>query len=1221
MNAHSMFGRVAAFEFRYQATGPAFAVTSLLFFLLTFGAAASDTVNIGEGGNVLVNSPYAVSQMMMIMCVFALFILVAFVANVVVRDDETRFAALIHSTRITKFDYLFGRFTGALGAAVLLFVAVPLGNLVGAAMPWVDPETVGPVRLGMYAYTLFVLCVPTLFVMGAGFFALATATRSMLTTYVGVIVFLVLFFVATGSLDQPGNETLVAMIDPFGLGAMSQLTKYWTAADRNTLLVPLEGVMLWNRVLWFTVSFALLALAYRLFKVEGKPQRAAKVAADATDATLPTEPASSATAANPSSSDTAAAVRRAVLPASKKPGSSSPASPRQAAWAQLVALTRFDMAACIRSPAFVVLLGVGFINSLGSLWYADQLYDNTIYPVTRVMVDALMASFSIIPLIIAVYYAGELVWGNRDRRIHEIIDATPAPDWAFVVPKILAIALVLLATIASSTLAAMAMQAFKGFPHFELTHYLLWYILPFTVFSLLFAVLAVFFQVLVPHKFIGWMLMLLFVVSRSVMDRIGWEDNLYQYASGLPVPLSDMNGQGQFAAFDAWFRAYWAAFAVILVVLTHALWRRGALGTLWVRLRALPRRLRGAPGGIVAAAALTMAALGVFIHHNTHVLNPYRTTLDEERWTADYEKALLAFETAPQPRVTAVKLQVDLYPQESRAVAAGTYTLENRTGAPLSAVHVRWPNDVRMEKLEVQGGRLTQDFAKFQYQIYAFDQPLQAGEQRTLTFRSVREQRGFRNRGNDTRVVDNGTFLNNAELTPTLGMSRDVLLQDRNKRRKYGLPAELRPAKLEDDTARQFNGLRRDSDWVDLDIKLSTVADQIPVAPGYLLSDTTANGRRTVHYRTDAPIQHFFSMQSARYAVKRDRWREVELAVYHDPGHVWNVDRMLAGMKDSLDYFTREFSPFQFRQVRILEFPAYATFAQSFANTIPFSEGIGFIADYRDEDKIDMVTYVTAHEVAHQWWGHQVIAADMQGGSMLVETLAQYSAIMVMEHKYGPEQIRKFLKFELDRYLRARGGEVVEELPLNRVENQGYIHYRKGSLAMYLLKDQIGEAAVNRALRQLLAQYAFKGAPYPKSSDLITLFKAEAGPAHHGLIEDLFEKITLVDLKATAAKTRQLPGGQWETTFNVDATKFHADGKGKETPAPLEAFIDVGLFAVEPGQKGYTKRDVLLLERRKVHTGTQQVVLRSAQRPKFVGIDPYNKWIDRNSDDNLTEVD
>jgi aminopeptidase N len=32
---------------------------------------------------------------------------------------------------------------------------------------------------------------------------------------------------------------------------------------------------------------------------------------------------------------------------------------------------------------------------------------------------------------------------------------------------------------------------------------------------------------------------------------------------------------------------------------------------------------------------------------------------------------------------------------------------------------------------------------------------------------------------------------------------------------------------------------------------------------------------------------------------------------------------------------------------------------------------------------------------------------------------------------------------------------------------------------MYRLQSEIGEAAVNRALRKLIADHAFKGAPYP----------------------------------------------------------------------------------------------------------------------------------------------
>ncbi len=91
-----------------------------------------------------------------------------------------------------------------------------------------------------------------------------------------------------------------------------------------------------------------------------------------------------------------------------------------------------------------------------------------------------------------------------------------------------------------------------------------------------------------------------------------------------------------------------------------------------------------------------------------------------------------------------------------------------------------------------------------------------------------------------------------------------------------------------------------------------------------------------------------------------------------------------------------------------------------------------------------------------------MIGADMQGGTLTSETLAQYSALMVMKKLYGPDKIRRFLKYELDLYLSNRKGEVVEELPLVRVENQGYVHYRKGAVAMYLLQERLGEANIGR---------------------------------------------------------------------------------------------------------------------------------------------------------------
>lgn len=723
--------------------------------------------------------------------------------------------------------------------------------------------------------------------------------------------------------------------------------------------------------------------------------------------------------------------------------------------------------------------------------------------------------------------------------------------------------------------------------------------------------------------------MLLYVVANTTLGTLGFEHNLYNYAGTAPAPLSDMNAMGHFWIGRAWQQAYWLAFGMMLLVATHLMWRRGTETRLGPRFALLGQRLRGTPGKLMGVAALLWVGLGAWVFYNTNVLNPYQTKPELEQWQADYEKTLLPFEKLPQPTILHVTLKVDLYPKSIRADAQGTYLLENRTGQALSRVDVQLDRHLLVQSLELDGATLEKEYKAFNHRVYALSSPMQPGERRTLKFTTRLEQQGFVNAEPLTRIVGNGTFLANYHLSPILGVVRDELLQDRSKRRKYGLPSELRPAKLEDAAANAYMFFRHDSDWVSADIILSTDADQTPLAPGDTVSDTVANGRRTLVTRTEAPINNFFSLQSAHYVIKKDTWRgqggePVELSVYFHPAHASNVQRMLDAMKASLDVYSAAFSPFQFRQMRILEFPAYASFAQSFANTVPYSEGIGFIQDFKDEDrdeKIDMVTYVTAHEVAHQWWGHQLVGANKQGSTMLDESFAQYSALLVMEKLYGKEQIRKFLKLELEAYLRSRGTEAIEELPLNRVENQGYIHYQKGALVMYWLKEVVGEKAVNHALQQLLEKFAFKTAPYPSSADFLELLQAEVGPQREQLIEDLFEKITLYDLKASDAKATKRPDGKFEVTFTVEAKKLYADGKGKEIESPLNEGFDIGVFTAEPGQKGYKRESVLLMERRPLQSGKQTITLLVTAEPKFVGVDPYNMRIDRNSNDNLTKVE
>src|ERR1700741_1031325 len=121
----------------------------------------------------------------------------------------------------------------------------------------------------------------------------------------------------------------------------------------------------------------------------------------------------------------------------------------------------------------------------------------------------------------------------------------------------------------------------------------------------------------------------------------------------------------------------------------------------------------------------------------------------------------------------------------------------------------------------------------------------------------------------------------------------------------------------------------------------------------------------------------------------------------------------------------------------------------------------------------------------------------------------------------------------------------------------------------------VGEEAVNLALRRLIAKYQFKPTPYPSSSEFVAMLREEAGPRPDALITDLFENITLYDMKAKDAKVTKRPDGKFDVSFTIDGRKLYADGKGKESEAPMSEIFEVGVFTAQPGKKGFSKASVL----------------------------------------------
>ncbi|MEL7145577.1 MAG: M1 family aminopeptidase, partial [Bacteroidota bacterium] len=510
---------------------------------------------------------------------------------------------------------------------------------------------------------------------------------------------------------------------------------------------------------------------------------------------------------------------------------------------------------------------------------------------------------------------------------------------------------------------------------------------------------------------------------------------------------------------------------------------------------------------------------------------------------------------------------------------------------------------------------------KFGYTIFKLAEPMLPGEELKFDFEVTYRTKGFKEGGSNTRVVYNGTFFSNAYF-PSIGYNSGFELGDDDDRKEFDMEPKERMMERDDPIGLSQSLFGDDADKISFEITVSTDSSQIAIAPGYLTKKWTEGNRAYYHYKMDTPMINFYSVVSAEYEVKRDVWKQpvdslgdVNLEIYYHKGHEANLDRMMNGLKKALTYYTENFSPYQFRQLRIMEFPAYSSFAQSFANTVPFSEGIGFVQEIKEDD-VNLPFYVTAHEVAHQWWGHQVTEAGVKGNAMLSETMSQYSALMVMKQEFPPEQIRKFLRYELQSYLTGRTFERKKEMPIELVESQNYIHYRKGSLLMYALQDYISEDSVNMAFKRYNQEWAFKEGIYPTTKDLIGYIDEVTPDSLKYILDDFFRTITLHDNRTKEATYEELPDGRYQVNLEIESKKFRADSLGKEKEIALGDYIDVGIF-----KKTEDEKDKLIyLKKYQITENETSLSIIVDEEPFSAGIDPINKLIDRNPGDNVKEV-
>jgi hypothetical protein len=1223
-----MFWEFFTFEMRFRIKSVSTYVYFLIWFAFSFLSVASESFGpVGNSnGKVLLNGPYSNSFNDVGSALFGVIVIAAIFGTSILRDFQRDTFQIIFTKPVSKFAYLGGRWLGSLVTTLFAFSGMLFGTWCGTFAPWADHARIAPNHLSWYIQPFLSITLIQIFVLGSLFFTVAALTRKIFIVYLqGVALFMfyvigITVFAATRSLEHFWS----GILDPIGFVLFDNITRYWTVVEKNTLLLPWDfsgnapGVFLYNRLLWTAVGLLALGVLWRFFPMSvealtasSQGKRAAKARAQEAEELRPVR----------------SLVAGKLVRVHQIFGFGTSV-------AQYLSLTRLRIRNVTREIPFWAIVGLLIVFAVNNGQFAGKVGGVDVWPVTFLMVQAVEGSATLFFFIVAVLYAAELIWRERDTHFDGIHDALPMSETTDWLSKLTAIILVEFVLLAITMLVGMVMQTIAGYYRYEVLQYFKeLYIVTFPQ-VLAFTFFALFIQTIVSNKFVGFGIVIGLFVLQPILYNFGWENTLYLPGQTPPYIYSDMNGYGHFVPALFWSITYWLSIFAFFAVLSIAYARRGSDDSLSARTRlALRRAPRLAP--LAALTLLSAIGSGIWYYYNAHVLNEYLTARDRRDIQARYERDFKKYELLPQPKITAVDATVNIYPERRSFDGSGKFTLQNKSTAPISQVHL---TDANQSVTNVQFDRpfhLVSRAPRNIYSIYALDQPLAPGDIVTLTFSVGHTTRGFRDGNELPEFAYNGTFFDSSYF-PGVGYSAQGELDDPRRRREEKLPNLEEMAPRGEPVHSRLNIFSTSSDWITYHTVVSTSPDQIAIAPGYLQREWQQNGRRFFEYSMGSThILDFSAYLSARYTVHKETYSgpagPVSLEVYYDPAHTFDIDDMLAASRAGLDYYQAHFSPYQFTQYRIMEFPRYRTFAQSFPNTIPFSAGIGFIGRLVHKDDIDLTWFVTAHELGHQWWAHQLIGAQVQGSNMLSETLAQYSAYMVSQQKYGKDYMRKFLRHFLDRYLRGRAGETRHEPPLALVQREPYVWYEKGGQIMYTLADYIGEDKIDAALHNFLMQYRYANAnnqvdaadnshnaadqPYPDTRMLVDALMAQTPEEYRYLVDDGFNRIVLYDNKALSATSQKTPDGKYKVTLNVQARKVQADGNGVESPMPMADYIDIGVFT---GSKDDEKP--LYMRREKLTQEHQTFTIVVDRQPTRAGIDPYNKLIDRIADDNVIDV-
>lgn len=1152
-----------SFEWRYHVRQPAFPAVCLVLFLLGFAVAAS-----GFGAaNVALGSSYLVTQTAGFLSLLLVFPASIFAASAVLRDVEHRLDGILFSTPITKVQYVVSRLGGAYAVTLSVGACALLGSALARFAPWVEPERIRTFSAAPYLVSFITMTVPNVLFVCALLFALAVVTRNALATYSGSVLVYALYLVTAALTNSPlmagskpgaGGGGLGSLLDPFGLASFFEVTRLWTASAKNAALVATQPLFLTNRALWVAASLALAVVLFRTLALQ-----TGRAVAKTRMLDVPAGPVATVLPPLPSVS-----VTRAPLH-------------------EFFSRCRVELRLLRTRPALALLVlsaVVAFTEIYGEILRAE--YGAALLPATGLVLDAIRAPFEILGIILMIFFAAEVFWREQRDRIGSILDATPAPSWVFVAGKIVALALVALSLAAAVLLPGIALQLLRGAGHIHLLAYLSFLAsgaMPLVVFGVAFLGI----HALSPGKYTGIVASLAFLLLAKRPSMVGLDSPLWRFGSTPPLRFSEMSGFGFDGPPFAAYLFLWATVAVLLSLLVTTLWR-----TLPFPVRERVRMMRHAPV-VVIGFLLAIIAMTVFALSGMSSDEPLTD------WKAAYEERYQALRHEGAPRIAAMELTVDARPRRVRI--EGRYALVNRSAKPLARVWVALRRDARDVVLAIPGGQLRTKDERFGMYEVALAKPMPPNGEGSLVFAATFVRDRF-DADADDALTTNGTVLMSFRTLPSLGYRASYEISDPRERRKRGLAP--RTEDIEGDVPAHAEDIRFAATIV-------TAADQTPIAPGTRKDVRVANGRKTTRFEADS-IRNFFAIAVARYESASRTQGAQRIELLFDREHAGNATKILDTAAVALELCKKSFGPYPAAELRMGEVPSHWNFgALALPGTVFLTEHRTFLIDTRDDSRMDLLARRVAHEVGHQWWGFEVAPASAPGATMLVESLAKYTELLVIERLHGREHVRRMLEVDRDRYLAGRANDETGEVPLLRAGNQPHLYYGKGAVLFWGIRDLIGEEALNQALRAFVAEQRTRHG-LTKATDLLPHLQRVSSPAQFAQLTEWLGDIVLYDLSVSSPHFRRRPDGRFEIDVRLHGRKFRADGEGNETLLPLREAIAIRIT---------DRLGKSLYEGRPVVTGSHALRLVIDGQPDGIEVDPWLTRIDTRLEDNFARFD